>query len=208
MGIVVGRLLGRLVFRAGERVALARAGEGFVALAATFLAYGIAEDLGAYGFVAVFVTAVTLRHYEHGHEYHSTLHDFAEQTERLLMIGLVIMLGGAVAGGILGHLTSGGVVLAAVFLFVLRPATAWVALPRPTPWEDRAAISFFGIRGIGSLYYLSYALNNAPFGQQQQLWSVVALVLVASIVLHGISVTPAMRALDRRRSRTPARTVG
>ena len=208
VGIVVGRLLGRLVFRAGERVALARAGEGFVALAATFLAYGIAEDLGAYGFVAVFVTAVTLRHYEHGHEYHSTLHDFAEQTERLLMIGLVIMLGGAVAGGILGHLTSGGVVLAAVFLFVLRPATAWVALPRPTPWEDRAAISFFGIRGIGSLYYLSYALNNAPFGQQQQLWSVVALVLVASIVLHGISVTPAMRALDRRRSRTPARTVG
>jgi sodium/hydrogen antiporter len=199
-GVVIGRVLCRMVFGREGELHLAKAGEGFVALAATLMAYGLTELLGGYGFLAVFVAAVTLRGHEHDHEYHQTLHDFAEQTERLLMIGLVLLLGGAIAGGVLSALTLGGVVFTAVFLFVLRPLTAWFFLPsecleRP----ERGAVAFFGIRGIGSLYYLSYAVNHAHFPEARELWALVAFVTAASIVVHGISVTPVMRHLDRRR---------
>ena len=198
VGIGAGRLLGRLAF--GRNVALAKEGEGFVALAGTLLAYGLTELAGGYGFLAVFVAGVTMRRYEHDHEFHSTLHDFAEQTERLLMIGLLLLLGGAVAGGVLDALTPAAVGLAALVLLVVRPATAWFALPtdclnRP----ERAAVAFFGIRGIGSLYYLAYGLNHAPMPDGEALWSIVALIVVASIMLHGVTVTPIMRRLDRRR---------
>ena len=199
-GIVVGRVLCRLVFGREGELQLAKAGEGFVALAATFMAYGLTELVGGYGFLAVFVAAVTLRRHEHGHEYHETLHDFAEQTERLLMIGLLLLLGGVIAGGVLSALTLRAVIFAVIFLFVLRPAAAWFFLPRDclAPGE-RGAVAFFGIRGIGSLYYLAYALNEATFAQARELWAVVALVTAGSILVHGVSVTPVMQRLDRHR---------
>ena len=112
-------------------------GEGFVALAGTFLAYGLTEVAGGYGFLAVFVAAVALRRSEHDHDYHSTLHDFAEQTEQLLMIALVVLLGGAVAGGVLAPLTWQAAAVALVVLFVVRPAhgvgRVWPAPRRPSP---------------------------------------------------------------------------
>ena len=199
-GFLIGRGLGRVVFGSGGELHLAKHGEGFVALAGTLLAYGITELVGGYGFLAVFVAAVVLRRYEHDHDYHGTLHSFAEQTERMLMIGLLLLLGGAVAGGVLDDLTPGAVVLAALVLLVLRPVTAWFALPTDCmSRSERATVAFFGVRGIGSLYYLAYAVNEAPFEQAELLWSTLTLVVVGSVVLHGLSVTPAMRWLDKRR---------
>lgn len=201
VGVAAGRVLGLLTFGKTEAM-LAKEGEGFVALAGTLLAYGLTELAGGYGFLAVFVAALTLRRHEHDHEFHETLHDFAEQTERLLMIGLLLLLGGAVAGGVLHALTPGSIVLAIIVLLVVRPVTAWFALPRGLDPGDRAAVAFFGIRGIGSLYYLAYGLNHAELAEADALWSIVALIVVSSVVLHGITVTPVMRLLDRRREAT------
>lgn len=198
-GLLIGKGLARLIFSRGE-LQLAKTGEGFVALAATFVSYGLTEVIGGYGFLAVFVAAVTLRHSESGHEYHETLHSFAEQTERMLMIGLVLLLGGAVAGGILNHLTLPAVALVALMLLVIRPLTGWLGLMTcPIRASDKGAIAFFGIRGIGSLYYLAHALNEAQFSQGPVLWSVVALAVVASVVVHGMAVTPVIKRLDASR---------
>ena len=71
---------------------LARHAEGFLALAATFLAYGLVEVVGGYGFLAVFVAARAIRAAERTHEFHSVLHDFAEQIERLLTVLLLLLL--------------------------------------------------------------------------------------------------------------------
>ena len=200
-GLAIGWLLGKLVFGPRGDLQLARRGEGFVALAGTLVAYGLTELVGGYGFLAVFVAAVTLRRSEHEHDYHETLHEFAEQTERLLMIGLLLLLGGAIAGGVLAPLTAGAVVLIALVLLVVRPVSAWFALsPDCVTPPERATIAFFGIRGIGSLYYLAYALNHATFPEGDQLWAIVAAVVAASVVVHGLAVTPAMRRLDRLRS--------
>ena len=86
-------------------------------------------------------------------------------------------------------------------LFIVRPLTAWVALLRTrVPPGERAAISFFGIRGIGSLYYLAYAINHARFSQADQLWALVAFTVIVSIVVHGTTATLVTRRLDAGRT--------
>ncbi len=208
-GVLVGKLLAVVVFRTPENVRLAERGEGFVALAGTFLAYGMTEVVGGYGFLAVFVAAVALRRSESEHDYHQTLHSFAEQTEQLLMIVLVVLLGGAVASGILGPLTWEAAGVGILVLFVVRPVAAAIGLLRTTtPLPERAAIAFFGIRGIGSLYYLAYALNETDFAQTETLWALVTFTIVVSIVVHGTTAAFVTRRLDdlRVRSREPENT--
>jgi NhaP-type Na+/H+ or K+/H+ antiporter len=199
-GVLIGRLLGRLTFALPQQAALASQGLGFVALTGTFLSYGATEVVGGYGFLAVFVTAVTYRAYERDHAYHQTLHDFTEQIEHLLTIGLLVLLGGAIAGGLLAALTWQAALVALAVVFVVRPITVLAGLGgTDLPSGERAAIAFFGIRGIGSLYYLAYALNAAPFEGAELLWATVAFAVVSSVLVHGVLATPVMRRLDVRR---------
>lgn len=62
-------------------------------------------------------------------------------------------------------------------------------------------IAAFGIRGIGSLYYVAYALAEAPFPGAERIWAIVGLVVVLSVVVHGVTATPVMMWLDRRAKR-------
>ena len=57
-------------------------------------------------------------------------------------------------------------------------------------WRDRAVISFFGIRGIGSLYYLAHAFNIAEFPNEDILWSTTSFVILISVFLHGALASP------------------
>jgi NhaP-type Na+/H+ or K+/H+ antiporter len=112
----------------------------------------------------------------------------------------VVLLGGAIAGGILGPLTWQAAGAGLAVLFVIRPVVAWFSLARTTtPKRERAAIAFFGIRGIGSLYYLAYALNEADFPNAERLWALVAFTVVVSIVVHGTTASLVTRRLDEVR---------
>jgi len=107
---------------------------------------------------------------------------------------------GALAGGLLAPLGWAGVAAVLLFVFAVRPAAGLVALAgAPHPLRERLAIAFFGIRGLGSFYYLAHALNQAPFEQAEELWAALGLTVLISILLHGSTVTPAMRYLDSRR---------
>ncbi|MBO3085756.1 cation:proton antiporter [Cellulomonas fengjieae] len=209
IGFLVGWLLGRLFFSTfAERLHITEHTQGFVALAATFLAYGVAELAEGYGFVAVFVCAVALRGTEREHQYHKVLHAFVEQIERLLTVAVIVLLGGAlVRGGFTGFgWAEVGLVL--VFLLVVRPLAGWVALRggRTGP-RERAVVAFFGVRGVGSLFYIAYAVQEGDFADADRLWAIVALAVVGSVLIHGAAATPVMRALDRRRDRH-ARSAG
>jgi sodium/hydrogen antiporter len=205
LGLGIGWLLGKLFFRASkESIRLAKHAEGFVALAATFSAYGITELAGGYGFLAVFVCAVSIRASERSHDYHQVLHDFTEQIERLLTVLLLLLFGGAVVNGLLSALTWRAAAVGLVLLFVLRPLAAWLSLRgSPGTKGEHAVIAFFGIRGIGSFYYLGYATAAATFAEAEELWALVGLVVIVSVVVHGVSATPVMLRLDRRHERTP-----
>ncbi|MEV4269400.1 cation:proton antiporter [Micromonospora aurantiaca (nom. illeg.)] len=202
-GLLVGWLLGKLFFRAPSKLRLARHSEGFLALAATFLAYGLVEVIGGYGFLAVFVAARAIRAAERTHEFHSVLHDFAEQVERLLTVLLLLLFGGAVIGGLLAPLTWPAALAGLALVLVIRPLAAWLSL-RGAPGRpaEHWVISLFGIRGVGSFYYLAYATSKTDFPQADLVWATVGLVVVVSVVAHGIAATPVMQLLDREGERT------
>jgi sodium/hydrogen antiporter len=201
-GLVVGWLLGRILFRPAPRGAqpIAKSTEGSLALAATLLAYGAVELLHGYGFIAVFVAASALRRRERQHAYHHELHHFIEGIERWLMAVLLVLLGGA-SIELLRELSWQGLVVAIMIVVLIRPASGVIALLGwREPWRERLAIGFFGIRGIGSLYYLAFALNEAEFEGVGQLWAIVVTTICISALLHGLSATRIMRQLDERRA--------
>ncbi len=209
IGILLGRLLGWMFFRAeAESFRLSEHMEGFVALAATFLSYGLTELAHGYGFVAVFVTACAIRAAERGHGYHKVLHGFTEQIERLLTAALLFLLGHYLAATGIEALTWPMLLLALALIVVVRPVTGWIAqLGFVTGPRERVVAAVFGLRGIGSLFYLAYALGHHGFEDQaRELWVLTATTVALSVVLHGASATPVIRRLDRLREvRRPTR---
>ncbi|HEY8564573.1 MAG TPA: cation:proton antiporter [Beijerinckiaceae bacterium] len=203
VGYVVGRAFGWLLFKIPNRAKLSRTGDGFVALGITCIAYAITEMAYGYGFLAVFVAALSLRSAERSHAYHDKLHAFAEELERLLMMVLLVAFGGALtSGGLFRSLTWESVAFGLIALFLVRPLSGWLGLAGTRcPATERAVISFYGIRGIGSIYYLAYAVQKANYPEAELMWSTLAFIVLVSIVLHGATVTPAMRYIDWRQKR-------
>ena len=211
VGALVGRTLGAVAFRSRlEALRLAERGEPLLALAALLAAYGLAEAVHGYGFLAVFVCGLALRAAERGHHYHRAMHDVVERLERLLTLFLLLAIGIALTRGVLEALDWAGASIGVALVFVIRPVTALLALAVRGRHGDavgglvrreRLAVAFFGVRGVGSLYYLAYAAAEpaiADSGELAWLWSTVAFTVALSVVVHGMSSTPAMRWLDRR----------
>ncbi|QDH70337.1 cation:proton antiporter [Marilutibacter alkalisoli] len=200
IGVLVGYALMHLIFRSESEPTLSKSGEGLAALAITLTVYGVAELCHTYGFLAVFVAALMVRQKERDHDYHGILDTFAQQCEKLLMAVMLLLLGGALASGILSDLDWRGIVFALVFVLLVRPLAGWLGLIGASlTTRDRWAIAVFGVRGIGSLYYLAFAVNHAEFRDAGELWAVVCLVVVLSILIHGLTASGAMAWLDRRR---------
>ncbi|SNR62337.1 MULTISPECIES: cation:proton antiporter [Hymenobacter] len=209
MGVLAGWLAGKvlsfLIFDLPHRVQINPDAYGFVALAVTLTAYGLTELLHGYGFLAVFVAAVTLRTHERSHEYHTEMHEFTDQLERLLIVVILILFGGAIIRGLLAPLTWTGAALGLFLLLLLRPLGGILTLGRSrVSWPERLVISFFGIRGIGSFFYLAFAMHEAHFADGKELWAITGFTVLTSIVLHGVLATPVMDWLDRRHGRLTA----
>ncbi|RYG88982.1 MAG: sodium:proton antiporter [Alphaproteobacteria bacterium] len=203
-GWLVGRAFGWLTFRIDSESRLARTGDGLIAIAATFISYGLTEMVHCYGFLAVFITALTLRHAHREHEFQREMHDVTEQVERLAMMVLLLLFGGALVSGLLSPLTWIDVGIACAVLLVVRPLAGLIGLIGvKATGSEKLTLAFFGIRGVGSIYYVSYALNHAPFPLADRLWAIVGLIILLSILLHGLTVTPIMRSLDRKHGRDP-----
>lgn len=203
-GWLIGRIFGWLTFRVPADNKLAQTGDGLIAIAATFVSYGLTEMIECYGFLAVFITALTLRHAHREHDFHREMHDVTEQVERLAMMILLVLFGGALVSGLLAPLQFMDIVAAFAILLVIRPMTGLIGLiGMNAAWREKLTLSFFGIRGVGSFYYLAYGLNHMPVEGGERLWAIVGLVVLFSILLHGLTVTPTMRQLDRSQGRDP-----
>jgi NhaP-type Na+/H+ or K+/H+ antiporter len=208
-GWLVGKLFGWLTFHVPAETKLARTGDGLIAISATFVSYGVTEILHCYGFLAVFVTALTLRRPHRDHQFQTDMHSITEQIERLAMMVLLLLFGGALVSGILAPLRWIDVAAALILILIVRPVTGLVALVgHKADRHEKFTLAFFGIRGVGSFYYLAYGLNHGAFDDAERMWAFVALVALISVVLHGLTVTPAMRLLDRSQGRDPDRPLG
>ncbi|UPG88213.1 cation:proton antiporter [Luteibacter aegosomaticola] len=116
---------------------------------------------------------------------------FGETVERLIAAALVMAVGIAAVPAL--SWTGAGVAICLMAL--IRPIAVWLStIGSPVPWQRRALIGWFGIRGLGSLNYLAFAIGH---GLEQDrlgaLEGIVITVVTVSVLVHGVSVTPLMR---------------
>ncbi|MEV0354724.1 cation:proton antiporter [Nocardia sp. NPDC050697] len=203
-GFIAGDLLGRAFFRFPIRNArLADRGEPIVALAAVLAVYGLTELIGGYGFIAVFACAIAIRRIERDNDYHEEMHSLVEQLEHVLTLVVLLLLGAALTSGLLAALDWRGALLGVLLVFVVRPVAAWLSLRRCPELDarERRVTAFFGVRGIGSVYYVAYALAQTDFGAADEtIWAVTAFTIVLSVLVHGASAGWVMSRLDWERS--------
>jgi sodium/hydrogen antiporter len=208
--------------------------ESFLTLGLIALTYGIALSIKTYGFLAVFAAGLAMRHIEHRHNVGrptdktitaadkgvaasktpaqtsaymaKAVLDFALDLERLAELTVMLVIGALLTTK---AFTLESIVIAASLIFVVRPiaiylSTAGTLLTR----TQRRLAAWFGVRGIGSVYYLSYAMTHGVMTSEMRVVADAVLVTIAaSVLLHGSSATPIMElyrnargAAGRRRS--------
>jgi NhaP-type Na+/H+ or K+/H+ antiporter len=182
----------------------------FLLLGVIALSYGVALAAHALGFLAVFAAGLALRRADDLHAHSKRAEDnepltpsmlnVNEQIERIVEVAVVLLVGAMISTG---YWSLAGLVLAALLFAVIRPLSVWIGLHgADTGTAPRRLLSWFGIRGIGSVYYAvffaGYELRDAV---ATELLSAVFTVIAASIVLHGISAAPLMELYRARRGR-------
>jgi NhaP-type Na+/H+ or K+/H+ antiporter len=190
VGLVAGWLCGRafawLIFRRFECSWLGRRSDAIATIGGTLVVYGVAEVLHGYGFLAVFVAAVTVRHWERDHEHHEALHASAEAVENLGSALVLILVGGAIASGSLAPLGWREVLVGTAIVALIRPVTGWLSMLGTTlDRRQRFVSAAFGIRGVGSVYYLAHAGVVGDFAEIDRLWAITIFVIGLSLVVHG-----------------------
>ncbi|OBV37892.1 cation:proton antiporter [Janthinobacterium psychrotolerans] len=220
LGVAGGALLATLGWQLRGKDPKHEVLDDLVGLGLIAVVYGATTWLHAWGFLAVFFAGVALRQTElrlagapadqqgllQAEEVHAgsavkpqesqvplTVSAeslvFKEHLEHLSELTLVLLLGGAVSQAAWNWRSLG---MALFLLLVARPASVMLGLiSSNTSLRLRCMAAWFGVRGIGSVYYLCYAINHGlPAGLALELSHITIVVVMVSIVAHGISVTP------------------
>jgi NhaP-type Na+/H+ or K+/H+ antiporter len=129
---------------------------------------------------------------------------FGGALERMLEVVVVILVGALVST----HWDAAGLIVAAALFLVIRPAAAALLLiGTPTDARQRLLIGWFGIRGIGTVYYLTYAISHGFAQRDAETAADIALTVIAvSIVVHGASATPLLARYEQYLRRREARS--
>lgn len=233
IGIISGSALARLGWKLRSAPHEHKLMDDFLGLGLIGVVYGMSILINAWGFLAVFFAAVALRQTElkltsgdrdrpdpsqtdrilpevananTDSELPSTVSGgslvFKEHLERLSELMLVLLVGGTL---FLDSWSWRAVGLALFLFMVARPASVLAGLlGNRTTWPIRGMVGWFGVRGIGSLYYLMYAIqHDLPEDLAMELIQLTLIVVSLSILVHGISVKPLMSRFWHHRKRLP-----
>jgi len=228
VGWLLGDLAVRLIAWLRSRHGLALGPEGFYALGLIALAYGIAELIHTYAFLAVFAAGLAMRRVEQKASGDKSAHEavgvidtedvgatasdpdrahafvaervlgFTIELERIAEVAIMLMVGSVLANVWDRLFTWQGAAVVGLLFFVARPLSVQASLLGSSATRSqRLLTSWFGIRGVGSFYYLMYALEHAPRSVAEPLAPLVLGVIAASVILHGITSTPLMNRYGR-----------
>lgn len=224
IGVIAGSGVGWIVHATRKTFTHSEFLENFLGLGLIALAYGLSLLVGAWGFLAVFAAAVALRHTElkqvglkqlysgessggtpEQENTHAIVHihqrslAFNEHLEKLTEIVLVLLIGGSLFWNSWSWRAVG---FSAFLFFIARPVSVHLGLlGSKAPMRLRNMASWFGVRGIGSLYYLTYAIQHGlPEDIAVELIHLTLAVVAFSIVVHGVSVKPVIARFWRARN--------
>jgi NhaP-type Na+/H+ or K+/H+ antiporter len=228
LGNATGRFVVYLRSRHDEAVGL----DEFLGIGLVCLTYGVAQLSLASGFLAVFAAGLALQRVREqpqagtlplkaapdtaGHAYETlathphhasatmrgSVQGFNEQLEKLAELALVLVVGAMLA---YAPPLPAAWWFVPLMLLVLRPLSVMVAIPgERLTLPQRALIGWFGIRGIGSVFYLLFALRHGLDPRiAQTLVSPTLWTVAASIVVHGVTAQPLMQRYLIWRRREP-----
>lgn len=177
--------------------------EDFIGLSIILITYALTELINGYGFLSVFVAGLMVQRISANPNRRLSQLEFTEQLEKLMEVGTILLLGSLLRIEPILEFGGESLLIAGLLIFAIRPLGAWISTtnlgfaksPRshfhPT---IRWLLGWFGVRGVGSLYYLSYALGKSLPGElgEKIAW-ITSITVVMSIIIHGISATPIMK---------------
>ncbi len=202
VGVLAGIGLAYLIYRYRPRGGYPGFWDDFIALGLGALVYGISQVLDFWGFLSVFFAGVALRYAETWFIIHKPapapqdnraltdrVLNYQGQLERLSELVLILLVGGTL---FVDSWSWSAVALALFVFFVARPLAVWISLMSSrSPRRLKVLMGWFGVRGIGSLYYLMYAIEHGiPESLALQLIQFTLIVITLSILFHGVSVKP------------------
>jgi NhaP-type Na+/H+ or K+/H+ antiporter len=183
----------------------------FLLLGVIGLSYGAAQAAHTLGFLAVFAAGLAMRRADDIQASTRKTDDeppltpsmlnVNEQLERIVEVAIVLLVGAMISTG---YWSVEGLMLAALLFLVIRPLSVWLGvIGDPASRAPRRLLAWFGIRGIGSVYYAVYvASHDIRHGAAVELISCVFTVIATSIIVHGISAAPLMELYQQRRDRS------
>ncbi len=231
IGVTGGALIGNAVWKLRGQQEKHDVLDDLVALGLIGIVYGLSVLLHAWGFLAVFFAAVALRNTEiklaqaagvkpeqlAAGVVEPIVSDievsevppaivsaesliFKEHLERLSELMLVLLVGGML---FIDFWNWRSVSLAAFVFIVARPVSVFIGLiGTQTSWRIRGIAGWFGVRGIGSVYYLMYAIQHGiGVTLARDLVQLTLIVITLSILLHGTSVKPLLNLFWHKRDK-------
>ncbi|MDZ8067477.1 MAG: sodium:proton antiporter [Nostoc sp. DedQUE08] len=221
MGIIVAKSIVWIEQKIQKRRPADKLMEDFTAISTILITYSLTEMVNGYGFLAVFVAGLVVQRSYRNSEKPIEQLEFVEQIEKLLEVGTILLLGSILLlKPILNYAMQSVLVIVLLFLIV-RPLGVWISTIGKRPLDSRRRtfhpgtrllFGWFGIRGVGSLYYLAYAFGHGLKGEAaEQIAWITYTTIVASVIVHGISATPLMKWYERNfannKNTTPPTTI-
>lgn len=223
-GIVMGIIVPKAIVWFDKQIQkyhpVEHAMEDFVAISTILITYSLTEVVNGYGFLAVFIAGLVVQHSYKNPEKPLAQFEFTQQIEKLLEVGTILVLGSILLVKPILSYAGQSLLVVVLLFFVIRPVGAWISTIGKRSVDPRRKImdsgtrwlfGWFGIRGVGSLYYLAYAFGNGLKDELgEQISWITYTTIVASVILHGVSSTPLMNWYERNiakgRDATPPAT--
>lgn len=195
MGILVARAIVWIDCNLQKRRSADDLMEDFVAISIILLTYSLTELVNGYGFLAVFVAGLVVqRSYFCDQEKRMAQLEFTEQIEKLLEVTAIVILGTLLLFEPMLKYAGQSLLIVGVLFVLVRPMGMWLSMiGSDLPTKTRTLMGWFGIRGLGSLYYMTYALGKGVAGETgEQIAWITYTVIVCSVIIHGITAAPLM----------------
>lgn len=197
-GIVMGILVARAIVWLDRFLQKRRKAddllEDFIALSIILLTYSLTELVNGYGFLAVFVAGFIVQQSYFCHqEKRMQQLEFTEQIEKLMEVAAIVILGTVLLFAPMIEHGAKSLLIAGLIFLIIRPIGVWLSfIGSNLPKKTRSLMGWFGIRGLGSIYYLTYALGEVKGKVAEEISWIVFTVVVLSIIFHGITAAPLM----------------
>lgn len=197
VGIAIGWLAAKSMDWAQNRDLMQESAGAVVFLVTAFAAFGLAVTVHGNGFIAAFVAGMTF-----GNIYRHNIHfisEFMEGAGQLLTMAAFLVFGAFLLPDGLAHAGAATVVLALLFLTVVRVLPIFVSLAGSgLPTREKLFLGWFGPRGLASILFTLLMLDQFDLPNEAELLACVSLTVGLSILLHGLSSTPLATRIGRK----------